>query len=93
MWPGGFTPSFGGDVMDWSIASGVTGTTDSGTMWDVSVSVGENQADYFIMNTVNASLGPDTPKEFNPGSYVQLEKNFNVDMVKQVEWKGFFLLT
>ena len=74
MWPGGFTPSFGGDVMDWSIASGVTGTTDSGTMWDVSVSVGENQADYFIMNTVNASLGPDTPKEFNPGSYVQLRK-------------------
>ena len=40
MWPGGFTPSFGGDVMDWSIASGVTGTTDSGTFWDVSVSVG-----------------------------------------------------
>ncbi|GIT62233.1 MAG: hypothetical protein Ct9H300mP20_20600 [Gammaproteobacteria bacterium] len=39
MWPGGFTPSFGGDVMDWSIASGVTGTTKSGTMWDVSVSV------------------------------------------------------
>ena len=89
MWPGGFTPSFGGDVMDWSIASGVTGTTDAGTFWDVSVSVGENQADYFIMNTVNASLGPDTPKEFNPGSYVQLEKNFNVDLVRQVKVDGW----
>ncbi|GIT62232.1 MAG: hypothetical protein Ct9H300mP20_20590 [Gammaproteobacteria bacterium] len=41
------------------------------------------------MNTVNASLGPDTPTEFNPGSYVQLEKNFNVDMVKQVAVDGF----
>ena len=52
LFPGGFTPSFGGDVMDWSIASGITGTTSSGTIWDVSLSVGENQADYFIMNTV-----------------------------------------
>ena len=89
MWPGGFTPSFGGDVMDWSIASGVTGVTDAGTFWDVSLSVGENQADYFIMNTVNASLGPDTPSEFNPGSYVQLEKNFNVDFIKPVAVEGF----
>jgi len=89
LFPGGFTPSFGGDVMDWSIASGITGTTSSGTIWDVSLSVGENQADYFIMNTVNASLGPDTPTEFHPGSYVQLEKNFNLDFIKPVPVEGF----
>ena len=89
LFPGGFTPSFGGDVMDWSIASGVTGTTSSGTIWDVSLSVGENQADYFIMNTVNASLGPETPTEFHPGSYVQLEKNFNMDFIKPVPVEGF----
>ena len=75
--------------MDWSIASGVTGTTSSGTIWDVSLSVGENQADYFIMNTVNASLGPETPTEFHPGSYVQLEKNFNLDFIKPVPVEGF----
>ena len=78
MFPGGFTPSFGGSVMDWSLATGVTGIMDSGTTYDISASIGENSADYYIKNTVNASLGPNTPTEFNPGSYIQLEKNFDI---------------
>jgi len=82
VFPGGFTPSFGGSVSDWSIASGVKGNTASGTLYDVSVSVGENQADYYIENTLNGSLGPNSPTSFNPGSYVQLEKNFNADFSK-----------
>jgi iron complex outermembrane receptor protein len=48
--------------------------------WDVSAGVGYNEADYFIVNTVNASLGSLSPTEFEPGSYAQLEKNFNVDV-------------
>jgi iron complex outermembrane receptor protein len=89
MFPGGFTPSFGGDVSDWSIASGVKGTTESGTMYDISVSIGENSADYLIRNTLNGSLGPESPTEFNPGSYIQLEKNFNVDFVTPVSVDGW----
>ena len=89
LFPGGFTPSFGGDVLDWSLASGVTGTTDSGITWDLSVNVGENRADFFIQNTINASLGPETPTQFHPGSYVQLEKNFNADFTKPVAIDGF----
>ena len=77
LFPGGFTPSFGGDVTDWSIASGISGTMDSGTDYDISAHIGENRADFFIMNTVNPSLGPQSPTEFNPGSYIQLEKNLN----------------
>ena len=89
MFPGGFTPSFGGSVSDWSIASGIKGTMDSGTMYDVSVSIGENTADYYIENTLNGSLGPDSPTSFNPGSYIQLEKNFNVDFVTPVAVEGW----
>ena len=89
LFPGGFTPSFGGDVMDWAIASGIRGTTDSGTLYDVSVSVGENTANYYIENTVNASLGPKTPTSFNPGSYVQIEKNINADFSKSFPMEGF----
>ena len=81
MFPGGFTPSFGGDVTDWSIASGVSGTTDGGTDYDISVNVGDNRSDFYIENTVNPSLGPQSPTQFNPGSYIQLEKNFNMDFV------------
>ena len=91
LFPGGFTPSFGGDVTDWSIASGVSGTMDSGTSYDISVHVGENRSDFFIMNTVNPSLGPQSPTQFNPGSYIQLEKNFNADFVRTVPMDSFDL--
>ena len=89
VFPGGFTPSFGGDVMDFAIAAGIKGTTKGGTMYDVSLSIGENTADYYIENTLNGSLGPDSPTAFNPGSYIQLEKNFNVDLVTQVNVEGW----
>ncbi len=89
LFPGGFTPSFGGDVSDWSLATGVKGVTASGLTWDVSASVGENVSEYFIKNTVNASLGPDTPTEFYPGNYVQLEKNFNIDLTKPIPVSSF----
>ena len=91
LFPGGFTPSFGGDVTDWSIASGVSGTMDSGTSYDISVHVGENRSDFFIMNTVNPSLGPQSPTQFNPGSYIQLEKNFNADFVRTIPMDSFDL--
>ena len=91
LFPGGFTPSFGGDVTDWSIASGVSGTFGSGTDYDISVHVGENRADFTIINTVNPSLGPQSPTEFNPGSYVQLEKNFNADFVRVIPMDSYDL--
>lgn len=84
LFPGGFTPNFGGDVTDNSIVLGLRGSTNGGLAWDASVSQGENEVDFFIVNTVNASLGPDTPTEFDPGLYRQEELNFNLDVSKQI---------
>lgn len=80
MFPGGFTPSFGAETEDFSLVSGVRGTADNGLAWDISAGIGYNEADFFIVNTVNASLGSRSPTEFDPGKYAQLEKNFNVDV-------------
>ncbi len=77
---GGFTPSFGGDAQDVSLVGGVRGFTVDGFNWDVSGSVGAHQTDLFIRDTVNASLGPDTPTEFNLGSNRQREIGLNVDV-------------
>ena len=77
--PGGFTPQFGGDATDASVVAGVKGQTASGLLWDASASYGANEVDFFIFNTVNASLGPATPDEFDPGLYRQEEVNVNVD--------------
>lgn len=80
LFPGGFTPQFGGDVTDASFVAGLRGVTDGGLSWDASVSTGTNEVDFFITNTVNASLGPDTPTTFDPGLYRQQELNFNFDV-------------
>ena len=80
IFPGGFTPRFGGAVHDSAIRAGVQGEMDNGLRWDVSAGVGRNDVDFFIRNTVNASLGPATPTFFNPGDYTQLEQMFNIDL-------------
>lgn len=80
IFPGGFTPNFGGDVEDTSLVAGFKGQTDGGMYWDASVSTGSNEVDFFIINTVNASLGPDTPTEFDPGAYTQEEVSVNFDV-------------
>ncbi|MEM8498576.1 MAG: TonB-dependent receptor [Pseudomonadota bacterium] len=77
--PGGFTPRFGGDVTDISFLAGLRGETEGGLSWDVSAYYGSNEADFFINNTVNASLGPDTPRDFDPGLYEQTDTSLNAD--------------
>lgn len=80
IFPGGFTPSFGGDLTDTSVVAGIRGQLESGMVWDASVSSGSSEVDFFITNTVNASLGPNTPTSFDPGLYKQEELNFNFDV-------------
>ena len=78
--PGGFTPQFGGDVLDTSLVAGVRGQFAGGILWDASASAGSSQVDFFIHDTVNASLGPATPTMFDPGLYRQDEIGVNVDL-------------
>ena len=56
--PGGFTPQFGGDVLDASLVAGLRGQLAGGILWDASASAGSSEADFFIEDTVNASLVP-----------------------------------
>ena len=78
--PGGFTPRFGGVVTDMSVVGGVRRIADGGLTWDASASYGAHESDFFFDNTVNASLGPDTPRNFDPGLYRQEEVNLNFDV-------------
>ena len=78
--PGGFTPYFSGVMTDMSAVAGVRRTTKSGFTWDASASYGSHEADFFLFNTVNASLGPESPRDFDPGIYRQAELNLNFDV-------------
>ncbi|MDO6426777.1 TonB-dependent receptor [Thalassotalea sp. 1_MG-2023] len=85
MVPGGFTPNFGGTVIDTAITMGTRGEITDTLSYDISGSVGRNESSYVIYNTVNASLGPDTPRDFSPGQHIQLEKFLNIDLVKELD--------
>ena len=85
MFPGGFTPRFGAFAWDSSVVVGVKGRAlrdmlGKDLTWDLSGSFGRHHADFFIFNTVNASLGPDTPTYFDPGDYIQTDYNLNFDV-------------
>ncbi len=91
--PGGFTPRFGANTQDVSFLVGVKGTNPSPQptfTWDFSASYGRHHSDFFIFNTVNASLGPDSPTSFDPGDYIQTDTNVNLDFTKLVN-KQLFL--
>lgn len=81
--PGGFTPQFGGTISDLSWVMGMSGQTDNLWDYDFSVGIGYSQIEYFITNTLNPSLGPDSPSSFSPGLASQLEDNINFDLFKQ----------
>ena len=80
LYPEGFTPQFGAKISDYSGVVGVKGNLANGLLWDVSASIGENDMDGFLNNSLNASLGPDSQRDFNIGNYTQRETNVNVDV-------------
>ena len=69
VYPGGFTPQFGGEATD-----------ASGLSWDVSAGAGVHSVDLFIEDTLNASLGLDTPTSFDLGTNTQYEVSVNGDL-------------
>ena len=89
LFPGGFTPRFGANTQDASLLVGLKGTLAADLGWDVSTSYGRHASDFFIRNTVNASLGPDTPTEFDPGDYIQADTNINLDLTYPLHDKVF----
>lgn len=81
VFPGGFSPQFEATTMDWSAAGGVRGELAQDLSFDASIYHGENKVDYHLSDTVNPSLGPASPTEFDPGTLTQRETTVNLDFV------------
>ena len=89
LYPAGFTPQFSGDVRDYAIRAGFRGERRSALSFDLtfdfSVSYGANEIRYRIANTMNPSMGPQTPTRFHPGTLVNDEYAANADFV--ITWQ------
>ncbi len=91
--PGGYTPQFTGVINDVSLTMGTRGEIKGGILedayYDISGSVGRNKSTYTLVNTVNPSMGELNANQpnnaFEAGSYIQLEKSFNADLVKSID--------
>ncbi|WP_242129169.1 TonB-dependent receptor [Sphingobium sp. Sx8-8] len=85
LFPNGFTPRFRSTNTDLSAVGGYRGETGFGLKYDASLSYGQNRIKYYISDTINPSLGPDTPTSFYAGSLEQRELNANLDLTYPVE--------
>ena len=76
--PGGFTPRFSGDVTDYSFVGGIKGMSgDLG--YDISGRYGYNDISYTLANTINPSMGNESPTSFKPGDLTNEETQIQAD--------------
>ena len=85
--PGGYTPQFTGKIEDMSFFAGVKGELGE-WMYDASAGTGSNKASFGLKNSLNPSLGLDTPTDFDTGSYEQVETTVNLDFSRFVTLGG-----
>lgn len=88
MFPGGFVPRFGAEIRDASIVGGYKGEFANGLTYDISGTYGMNRISYFMHDSVNGSMGPDSPTSFKPGQLEQRETGANIDMTYPLQVPG-----
>ena len=66
LYPDGFLPLIHSDIVDASGAVGVKGQA-AGWDWDLGTVYGGNQFGFVVKNSMNVSLGPTSPTEFDAG--------------------------
>ncbi|MGO4891392.1 TonB-dependent receptor plug domain-containing protein [Flavobacterium sp. W21_SRS_FM6] len=93
IYPGGFTPQFGGTVRDGAMVAGLKGQTTDNWNYDLSAGLGYSEISYHISQTVNPSLGIYSPSEFSPGTATQYERTLNFDVFKPYELNDDAMLT
>lgn len=84
-YPSGYTPRLAGEVTDNGVTAGIRGEFDNGMSYDFSGRWGESTIEYTIFNTLNPSLGPESPTSFRTGDVVSDEAALNADFVLPVD--------
>jgi iron complex outermembrane receptor protein len=79
VYPGGFLPQIDTDIDDYNVQGGIRGEL-AGWSTDLGVSYGRNELDYYTVNSINASYGAASKRDFYAGSlgYDQVLVNLNV---------------
>ena len=85
VYPASYTPRLAGEVTDLGVTTGLRGEFGNGMSYDLSGRWGESTIEYTLFNTLNASLGPESPTSFRPGDVISDEWALNADFVLPVD--------
>ena len=88
IYPDGFLPIIAPDVTDYSVAGGVEWDWGDWQM-DTSLVYGYNEMMFTIENTLNRSLGVDSPTRFDAGGFDYDQLVFNFPGVREIAVGGF----
>ena len=85
IYPDGFLPQINNIADDRSLVAGLRGDA-GGWSWDLGYNYGFNHLEFFTRNTLNASLGADSPTSFDAGALEVTQNIVNFDASRQLDW-------
>lgn len=81
VYPNGFLPLITSDIDDFSFAVGFRGEVHDWS-YDVSAVYGQDKFNFGVINTLNVSLGPTSPTEFDAGALKNEQLVLNADVTR-----------
>jgi iron complex outermembrane receptor protein len=84
LYPQGFLPVSTGTNEDWHISGGMRGPLSDRWKYDGSLTFGYNAFTYGLTNSINASLGPASPTNFDLGGFRFSQTTFNYGVTGDV---------
>ncbi|WP_369943599.1 TonB-dependent receptor plug domain-containing protein [Xanthomonas medicagonis] len=85
-YPDGYVPEIEQYSKDRSLVAGLKGSTEGGFGWDVSYNYGYNKIDFHTRNSINYSLGADSPRSFYDGALEYTQNVVNADFTQPLDW-------
>ncbi|MET0550938.1 MAG: TonB-dependent receptor [Xanthomonas sp.] len=86
IYPDGYVPQIEQYSKDRSLVAGLKGSTAGGFAWDISYNYGYNKVDFHTANSLNYSLGADSPRRFYDGALEYTQNAVNADFTQPLEW-------
>ncbi|EWS79252.1 hypothetical protein AF72_01445 [Xylella taiwanensis] len=93
IYPDGYVPEIEQDTKDRSLVAGLKGSTRNDLNWDVSYNYGSNHIGFQTTNSINYSLGVDSPRDFYDGALEYIQHLVNTDFTKSLDWGFTDLIT
>jgi len=85
IYPDGFLPWIAPNIADLNLVAGTRDVSADGLDWTLSNSLGYNQLQIGINNSLNTSLGTASPTSFDAGTLSNLQYNANLDLHQRKE--------